>query len=225
MIKTRTRRERHVWFPVDENGEPDLKNPDDGLGGFIHHLETVTYYFVTSDGKLPNSDGSNILEGSAARKKAKENKVGKDWQKTFDLIYREFETPLEKGGCDGKWEHLEEKLSQLEEPDFCLIGQFWRQRHGGKKRTEEEEIEKQEQERKRKKINKQIQIIKKVHASQPQPLSKDKIVKLLDEIKSQIQKKSTKKNPRKFLPNPPKTPPSRNQPRKKYKEFPRRVKH
>ena len=115
--------------------------------------------------------------------------------------------------------HLEKKLSEIEEPDFCLIGQFWRQKHGGKKRREEEEIEKKEQDRKRKQINKQIQIIKKVHASQPQPLSKHEIVKLLDEIKS-----TKKPNSRKFLQNPPKTPPSRNKPRK-YKEFPRRVKH
>lgn len=224
MIKTLTRRERHVWFPVDEQGEPDLKNPDDGLGGFIHHLETFTYYFVTSDEEAPKSDGSNILEGSAAREKAKENKVGKDWQKTFDLIYREFEKPLERGGCDGEWTHLEEKLSELEEPDFCLIGQFWRQKHGDKKRREEEEIDKKDQERKRKQLNKHIHIIRKVHASHPHPLSKHEIVKLLDEIKSQIQKKPKKKPQRKFLHNPPKTPPSRNQPRK-YKEFPRRVKH
>ncbi len=103
---------------------------DDGCGGFVHHLETVVYYFVTADGNPPSEDGENILEGREARRKDKENKIGKDWQETFDLIYRVFDQTMETGGCSGQWHVLEERISQLEEPDFCMIGQFWRERYG-----------------------------------------------------------------------------------------------
>merc|ERR1711934_1166294 len=110
--------------------------------------QTVTFYYVTSDGKVPSKDGSNILEGSEARKKAKENKIGKDWQQTFDLVFREFNLPVEKGGCGGLWKVLEEKTSQLEEPDYCLIGQKWRELYGNRAREEEEALNKIEEEEK-----------------------------------------------------------------------------
>lgn len=215
-MQTITRRERRVWFPIDERGEPDDKNPGDGFGGFIHNLETLIYNFVTSDGKLPNLDGSNILEGSAAMDKVKENKIGKDWQKTIDLIYREFKMPIEKGGCDENWENLEEKLLLLEEPDFCLIGQFWRQLYGNVERKEEREIEIKEMEGKRKIDKIYLQIDEFIRKK----FSYKHIIKIMNDI--QIQKKLPKQNKeRKFIKNPPKTPPSRNKPRI-YQEFPRR---
>jgi len=194
-----TRHQRRVWFPEDEQGEPDERNPDDGFGGFIHHLQTVTFYYVTSDGQIPSKDGSNILEGYEARKKAKEDQIGKNWQQTFDLVFREFNLPIQKGGCGGIWKILEEKISQLEEPDFCLIGQKWRELYGEKKRKEEEELEQIEREEKRKEISKIIQQIC-----------------LLE--KGNLLEKG--KPPIKFIKNPQKTPPQKKN-QKKYKEFPR----
>lgn len=134
-------KERRVWFPVHEDGEPDDNNPDDGFGGFIYHLQTVTYYYITEDGQPPKKDGSNVLEDSAARQIDKENKIGKNWQQTFDLIYTKFELPVEKGGCGGEWKVLERQVHQLEEPDFCLLGQKWNSLYGLQKRKDEEEEE------------------------------------------------------------------------------------
>ena len=210
-MKTRaTREKRRVWFPVDKDGEPHEQNPDDGCGGFIHHLQTVTFYYVTSDGKKPSKDGSNILEGSAARKKDKENKIGKDWQQTFDLVYREFHLPVEKGGCDGKWSILEKKVYQLEEPDFCVLGQKWRSMYGNQKRKEEKEMELIDREEKRQ------EIIQKIFEFQKKLLLEQSPKKI-----KKIKKPKKHKKKIKFIDNPARTPPSRNKGRK-YQEFPRR---
>jgi len=198
-MQTSTRREKHVWFPVDEQGEPDNKNPDDGFGGFLHHLEKVIYYFVTCDGNLPSPDGCNILEGYAARNKAKENQIGKDWQRTSDLIYREFSLPIESGGCDDRWDILEERIYLLEEPDFCLIGQLWRTLYGEEKRPEEKELEKMERKEKKKTYIKNLPV--------------DIIKVFIPDI--------TFRKKMEFVNSPPKTPISRKKPCK-YKEFPRR---
>ena len=207
-MKTRaTREKRRVWFPVDKDGEPHEQNPDDGCGGFIHHLQTVTFYYVTSDGKNPSKDGSNILEGSEARKKDKENKIGKNWQQTFDLVYREFHLPVDKGGCDGEWSILEKKVYQLEEPDFCVLGQKWRSMYGKQKRKEEKEMDLIVLEQKRQEIIKTIfEFQKKL---------------LLEQSSTKIKKQKKQNKKYKFIENPERTPPSRNK-RRKYKEFPRR---
>ena len=65
-------------------------------------------------------------------------KKGKDWQRTTDLTCREFNRPISKGGCGGNWSILEGKLGQLEEPQWCMIGQLWSRLHPNLKRAEEE---------------------------------------------------------------------------------------
>ena len=216
-----TRDQRRVWFPEDEKGEPDDRNPDDGFGGFIHHLQTVTFYYVTSDGKLPSKDGSNILEGYEARKKAKEDQIGKDWQQTFDLVFREFNLPIQKGGCGGVWKILEEKISQLEEPDFCLIGQKWRQLYGEKKRKEEEELDQIERQEKRKEINKIIQQICLLEKGNP----KNEVLLEKGNPKNEVLLEKGKRRykgvppPIKFIKNPQKTPPAKKKNTKNFQEI------
>ncbi len=229
-MQTRSRRqhqrERKVWFPVDEKGEPDNRNPDDGCGGFTIHLETIRYYFVTSDGKLPSEDGSNILEGQAARKKTKENKIGKDWQETFDLAFREFNLAIEKGGCGGVWEVFDRKVCKLEEPDYCLIGQKWRSLYGNEKRLEEKEIYNKDMQEKRSQIEKIVQDFKEKISHKENSDIENNFLRNLQkcELKEKREKTMARKKAMvkyKFIANPPKTPPSKKKPRK-YKEFPRR---
>ncbi len=64
-------------------------------------------------------------------------KRGVDWQRTSDLIYRDFKLPLENGGCGGNWNVLQNKLDELEEPYWYLIGQLWNRLFPGVKRLEE----------------------------------------------------------------------------------------
>lgn len=230
-MQTRSRRqnqrERRVWFPVDEKGEPDNRNPDNGCGGFTIHLETIRYYFVTSDGKFPSEDGENILEGKAARKKVKENKIGKDWQQTFDLAFREFNLTIEKGGCGGLWEVFEKKVFELEEPDYCLVGQKWRSLYGNEKRVEEKEMDKKDMQKKRAQIEKIVQDSKEKISQKENSDIEVNFLKHLQkcELKGKREKIMERKKGMvkyKFIANPPKTPPSRNKQRK-YKEFPRRT--
>lgn len=230
-MQTRSRRknqrERRVWFPVDEKGEPDNRNPDDGCGGFTIHLETIRYYFVTSDGKLPSEEGTNILKGNAAREKSKENKIGKDWRKTFDIAFREFNLAIEKGGCGGIWEVFERKIHELEEPDYCLVGQKWRSLYGNEKRMEEKKMEKEEMQKKRTQIEKIVQDFRKKLSQKENDDIGNNFLKHLQkgELKGKREKIMARKKGMvkyNFIANPPKTPPSRNKPRK-YKEFPRRT--
>ena len=65
------------------------------------------------------------------------SKRGTDWQRTTDLICREFKVPIEKGGCGGDWNVLQSKLDELEEPYWYLIGQFWKKLHPSLIRIEE----------------------------------------------------------------------------------------
>ena len=51
-----------------------------------------------------------------------EDKLGKDWLKTQDLTCREFSLPIEKGGCGGNWQVLQNKLDKLSEPCWKMIG-------------------------------------------------------------------------------------------------------
>ena len=39
-----------------------------------------------------------------------EEKKGRDWQRTSDLICREFKQPIENGGCGGNWNVLQNKF-------------------------------------------------------------------------------------------------------------------
>ena len=64
-------------------------------------------------------------------------KRGRDWQRTTDLICREFKLPIDKGGCGGDWNVLQSKLDELEEPYWCLIGQLWQKLFPAVKRIEE----------------------------------------------------------------------------------------
>ena len=64
-------------------------------------------------------------------------KKGCDWQRTSDLIHREFSQSKTKGGCGNDWCLFQQKLDEIEEPDWCLVGQLWRQLYQNKKRIEE----------------------------------------------------------------------------------------
>jgi len=110
---------RRVWFPESETGEPSDLNPDDGYGGGLFKLETVHPIYYS-----PTGSDHDILEGKDAREFAKVAILGKDWQRTMDLVYREFSIPIELGGCGGQWELLEDKLLLLEEPYWALIGEL-----------------------------------------------------------------------------------------------------
>ena len=66
-----------------------------------------------------------------------EEKKGRNWQETTNLICREFKVPLENGGCGGDWNVLQTKLDKLEEPYWYLIGQLWQRLFPCIKRIEE----------------------------------------------------------------------------------------
>ena len=66
-----------------------------------------------------------------------EEKMGKDWQKTMDLTCREFFMPIEKGGCGRNWSILQEKIDELGEPCWRMIGQLWNRLFPNRRRLEE----------------------------------------------------------------------------------------
>jgi hypothetical protein len=66
-----------------------------------------------------------------------EEKLGKDWLQTQDLIYREFDKPIEKGGCGRDWNVLQSKLDKLREPCWKMIGMLWNKLYPHKHRLEE----------------------------------------------------------------------------------------
>jgi len=70
-----------------------------------------------------------------------EEKMGKDWQKTLDLTCREFFLPIEKGGCGGKWLIFQQKVDELSEPCWRMIGQLWNRLFPNRKRLEEDSDE------------------------------------------------------------------------------------
>ena len=139
MVNT-TKTTKSVWFPELDNGEVHPSNPHDGYGGGLYKLETVHYIYYTKDGCRPSETMDNVLEGFLAIDAAKIEVLGKDWQKTTDLVYREFRLPLDKGGCNGDWDTLEEKLSNIDEPYWSIIGQLWSTLNGTLPRKEETAI-------------------------------------------------------------------------------------
>ena len=80
---------------------------------------------------------TTVKEYEYNRVEDKAEKMGKDWQKTQDLIYREFNCPIEDGGCGNKWQILETKLDYLDEPCWQMIGQLWNRLYPCSKRIEE----------------------------------------------------------------------------------------
>jgi hypothetical protein len=130
-------KKKRVWFPEDENNEPHEMNPCDGFGGSLYRLIThiPIYYFQNNDNQ------GRILEGAAARKAARSERTALNKSETTDLLYREFRVPVEKGGCGGQWSVLETRLSFLVEPDWCMIGQFWRTLYGDAPRISEDNID------------------------------------------------------------------------------------
>ena len=101
------------------------------------NLEEVEFVYCTSDGLPPQEDGGNILEGNEARNAFREERCAKDLIPTWDLTTRLFTESISNGGCGGSWKNLQEKLDQLEEPCWCLIGLCWRTLYGNEKRIEE----------------------------------------------------------------------------------------
>ena len=51
--------------------------------------------------------------------------LGNDWGATFDLCYREFSLPIDKGGCNSNYEILVEKVYQLDDPCMYYLGKKW----------------------------------------------------------------------------------------------------
>ena len=60
----------------------------------------------------------------------------KNFREVCDLI-RHFNEPRNLGGSEGKWLEFESKVKQLEEPDWYLVGQMWRNLYGSAYRLEE----------------------------------------------------------------------------------------
>ena len=56
-----------------------------------------------------------------------EDIVGNDWTATFDLCYREFSLPIEKGGCNNDYNVLVEKVYQLPDPCMYYLGKKWQE--------------------------------------------------------------------------------------------------
>ena len=115
---------KRVWFPVDENGEPHIKNPDDGFGGAKFSLTQIKMkYFYDKDGK--------VLEGTEAHVAAREETLGKNWRETCCIIRKTFVTDIPS------FKKLETKIHQLEDPWLARLGVVWRKNFGDSKRIEE----------------------------------------------------------------------------------------
>ena len=67
-----------------------------------------------------------------------EEKMGKDWQKTLDLTCREFFMPIEDGGCGRKWSVFQQRIDELSEPCWRMIGQLWNRLFPNRRRLEED---------------------------------------------------------------------------------------
>jgi len=74
--------------------------------------------------------------------------IGRGYNETRDLCYREFWRPRVQGGCGKEWAEFERRLAQIDEPDFCAVGQVWAMVRGGEVLRPEElqELEKHEDE-------------------------------------------------------------------------------
>lgn len=138
QTRQQTKKARKVWFPEDEDGDFHPLNPDNGCGGGIYKLETIHPIYYTSDGLPPRDDMSNVLEGRDAKSMGKTEVLGQNWMETSDLVYREFYSPIERGGCNRQWEILEKKLLEMEEPQWSLIGQLWSSLNPNSPRIEEQ---------------------------------------------------------------------------------------
>ena len=115
---------KRVWFPVDKNGEPHIKNPDDGFGGAKFSLtQTKMKYFYDKNGK--------ILEGVEAHVAAREETLGKNWRETCNIIRTILVTDIES------FKKLETEIHQLDDPWLAQLGAVWRSNFGRRKRIEE----------------------------------------------------------------------------------------
>merc|ERR1711988_421180 len=47
------------------------------------------------------------------------------WVQTRDLCNREFWQPQTEGGCGGQWAMLMKLVDQIDEPDYCAVGNIW----------------------------------------------------------------------------------------------------
>jgi len=138
---TKTKPSRHVWFPEDDAGELHPKNPDNGCGGGKFKLETWnTYCYLDVSSMSPPN-----LIGKTARDITKFFVLGSGWQQTMDVVNREWRVPIDRGGCGGKWEVLEEKLMAIDEPCWAAVGQLWGHLHQGALRLEEQKEESSEE--------------------------------------------------------------------------------
>ena len=128
---------KKVWFPEDADGEPNIKNPDDGCGGGKYKNNNIFYIYATIDGRKPNEDMSNVLEGSLAFQSLRNEKRCKNFHQTANY-FREL---MDNIRCFGKnpnfWKSFQSKVDKLDEPDWAYIGLAWKIMYGIAKRPEE----------------------------------------------------------------------------------------
>jgi len=123
---------RTVWFPEDADGEPHPSNPDNGCGGGIFKLET--FHDIDSPWVLMKEQ----YPSRTTRDATKSFVLGSGWQQTMDLVHREWQMPITRGGCGGQWQVLEDKLMAIDEPYWAAVGELWGYLHGNAPRLEEQ---------------------------------------------------------------------------------------
>jgi hypothetical protein len=129
---------KKIWFPEDSNGEPHPLNPDDGYGGSKFKLNTIKAIYVTSDGKVPTNNLSNVLEGSSAFKAHRAEKKARNERETSHYYNRlSYKLALGKKTKFKIWETFQKKIDALPEPTFSLVGLAWRKTFGRAPRFEE----------------------------------------------------------------------------------------
>tara|TARA_B100000795_G_C22804223_1_gene443839 strand:+ start:4389 stop:4919 length:531 start_codon:yes stop_codon:yes gene_type:complete len=129
---------KKIWFPEDQNGEPHSLNPDDGCGGSKFKLSTTKAIYVTSDGKVPTHNLSNVLEGSRAFKAHRAEKKARNDLETSHLYKRLVDNlNLGKKTKFEIWRKFQKKIDRLQEPNFSLVGRAWRTAFGRAPRFEE----------------------------------------------------------------------------------------
>lgn len=68
-----------------------------------------------------------------------EERKAKDWRKTYRYASKFSNYGLD--GLGGDWYRFQEKVNQLDEPDWCCIGQLWARHYGKSQRFEETSFE------------------------------------------------------------------------------------
>lgn len=128
------RKRKKVWFPVDENGEPHTKNPDDGYGGAKFALSTIHEFPV-------------ITEGKTIREACRQERQQPDHEITRNL-YSDAIRNLQKEQMNGTrepfyiretvWRQFDDEYQKIKNPDWQKPGLLWRFLFGSEHRYEED---------------------------------------------------------------------------------------